>query len=281
MMGRLTKTETAKASRGANRSSRAASTIPKKRKPSPKTSTERRKVRKKTSTGIEHENESETENASTQAEIEELKAELKAAVARSEGLEVQIERDQMDHIQELQKKEADIDVLKSLLEGAKKELSNHKDERAKFEANTMNTIATLAAERDQLLRQSEKPKPPNPHHPSPRRASPAPVAAAVNPAHLDENMRVENVRKTYLSIKRRYDTLCCITKEVVRCTRGMYLSNFGDFGRLLEQLRNAMEDQDKPAEHPGVEGGKSGLTATPLSVDSQGTVGKGSQGPQA
>ena len=56
---------------------------------------------------------------------------------------------------------------------------------------------------------------------------------------------MENVRKTYIRVKMRYDNLYSIAKHVHISTKSMNLTNFGEFGGYLKQLRNVMEEVDQ------------------------------------
>lgn len=69
--------------------------------------------------------------------------------------------------------------------------------------------------------------------------SPAPSSSSQS---SDEQNRIENVRKTYMKIKRNYDVLHSAAVKLNTCTNGMSFTNFGDFGSSLRQLRQVLDE---------------------------------------
>ncbi|KAF2175582.1 hypothetical protein K469DRAFT_702102 [Zopfia rhizophila CBS 207.26] len=71
--------------------------------------------------------------------------------------------------------------------------------------------------------------------------------------------RIENVKKTYITIKMRYDNLYKIGKDISTVTRGLQFSAFGELGALLRRLKGAIEEADIAAESDVVsQGGNDG-----------------------
>jgi hypothetical protein len=58
----------------------------------------------------------------------------------------------------------------------------------------------------------------------------------------NEDQKAENLRRTYLKVKRRFDNLHSVCVNLATCTRSMDLSSFGEFGRYLDQLKAALEE---------------------------------------
>jgi hypothetical protein len=73
--------------------------------------------------------------------------------------------------------------------------------------------------------------------------SPAPSNSSSN----DEEKKEENIRKTYLTVKKRFDNLHSAAVKIRTCTQSMDLSSFGEFGQYVRQLRKALEDDGKEA----------------------------------
>jgi hypothetical protein len=76
---------------------------------------------------------------------------------------------------------------------------------------------------------------------SPAPSSPTPFAPAVPTQERKE----ENVRKVYLRVKNQFDNLQLAASNLMKCTRGMELSNFGQFGKYLRQLKTVLEEDAK------------------------------------
>jgi len=57
-----------------------------------------------------------------------------------------------------------------------------------------------------------------------------------------EEQKVDNIRKTYATIKRRFDMLHSVAVNLSTCTRSMEASTFGEFGQYLRQLRAVLEE---------------------------------------
>jgi hypothetical protein len=57
----------------------------------------------------------------------------------------------------------------------------------------------------------------------------------------DEERKEDNVRISYIKVKRQYDILRAAAKDLSECTRTLDLGNFGDFGRYMKRLRASLE----------------------------------------
>jgi hypothetical protein len=69
--------------------------------------------------------------------------------------------------------------------------------------------------------------------------SPAPSS---NSSSSEEEKKVENIRKTFMAVKKRFDNLHAVSNNIARCTRSMDLSSFGEFGQYVRQLKKVLED---------------------------------------
>ncbi|KAF2641352.1 hypothetical protein P280DRAFT_549075 [Massarina eburnea CBS 473.64] len=55
--------------------------------------------------------------------------------------------------------------------------------------------------------------------------------------------RTDNVRKTYIKVKRRYDNLRSAAANIVQSTRGLDLTCFGEYGHYIKTLRNVLDEE--------------------------------------
>jgi hypothetical protein len=63
----------------------------------------------------------------------------------------------------------------------------------------------------------------------------------------DEEWRVDNIRKVYSKIRLQYDILHSAANSLVSCTRTMDLSSFGEFGKCMRKLKNALDSESGQA----------------------------------
>lgn len=75
--------------------------------------------------------------------------------------------------------------------------------------------------------------------------SPAPSSVTSYAPTTTEERKEENIRKTYIRVKRRFDNLHAAAGDLTNCTRGMDLSSFGQFGQYLRQLKRALDEDAK------------------------------------
>jgi hypothetical protein len=69
----------------------------------------------------------------------------------------------------------------------------------------------------------------------------SPVPSQSSPT--DEERKEDNVRISYIKVKRQYDILRAAAKDISECTRTLDLGNFGDFGRYMKRLRASLEGE--------------------------------------
>jgi DNA repair exonuclease SbcCD ATPase subunit len=68
--------------------------------------------------------------------------------------------------------------------------------------------------------------------------------STLTPPSSDLEQRTENVRKTYVRVKQKYDHIYAMAHKHVSLANGMNLSTFGEFGSSLKRLRRAVEERD-------------------------------------
>jgi regulator of replication initiation timing len=74
-------------------------------------------------------------------------------------------------------------------------------------------------------------------------SSPAPSLSSLQSASLSDNdVKLANVRKTYITVKKRYDNLHSVASNISTATRPWDYSNFGEFGAYLRQLKTALDE---------------------------------------
>jgi regulator of replication initiation timing len=71
----------------------------------------------------------------------------------------------------------------------------------------------------------------------PVRISPVPSTTS----STKEEKREDNVRKMYIQVKRQFDILHSVARDLARCTSSLDLSSFGEFGKHLRKLRSSLE----------------------------------------
>ncbi|KAJ4986838.1 hypothetical protein SVAN01_07643 [Stagonosporopsis vannaccii] len=72
------------------------------------------------------------------------------------------------------------------------------------------------------------------------RLPPCPLTTTRGPM-LDVDMRLLNLRRTYITIKKRYDNLHCIAEQVVTATRGWDVDALGEVGGVSEGVEGGAE----------------------------------------
>ncbi|KAF3047631.1 hypothetical protein E8E12_011065 [Didymella heteroderae] len=72
-------------------------------------------------------------------------------------------------------------------------------------------------------------------------SSPAPSLSSSQSTSVSGNeLRLANVRKTYITVKRRYDNLHSVASNISTATRSWDYGSFGEFGTYLRQLKMAL-----------------------------------------
>ncbi|KAH6637670.1 hypothetical protein C7974DRAFT_450665 [Boeremia exigua] len=84
------------------------------------------------------------------------------------------------------------------------------------------------------------------------RSSTSPVYSNAS-AVSDQEQKLRNIRKTYITVKKKYDHLCSIARNISTATRSWNYSNFGEFGQYLKQLK--VELGETSLEEQGVTNG--------------------------
>ncbi|KAF3033521.1 hypothetical protein E8E11_001103 [Didymella keratinophila] len=75
------------------------------------------------------------------------------------------------------------------------------------------------------------------------RASPTPsMSSSQLTSASDAEVRLANMRKTYITVKKRYDNLHSVVSNISTATRSWDYGSFGEFGAYLRQLKTALND---------------------------------------
>lgn len=121
--------------------------------------------------------------------------------------------------------------LRKKLAQAQEEVTNAQDlERKGAEQQMKNS---------ELVQEIEKLKAEK-NLPSWRFAMPSPAPSSS--ISTDDEKKLDNIRKTYAKVKRRFDNLHSIAINITKCTRSMDLSSFGEFGQYLRKLKAALDE---------------------------------------
>jgi hypothetical protein len=175
-----------------------------------------------------------TELLQVRKERDELRRSLDTEKTRSAGIETEREKNSA-LTTKLDSRQAETATLRADLQREKTEHAKTKED-LDVQSNLAREFASLKAINECLNKDIEALR-----RDADKRStlSPTPTASTA------EEMKVENVRKTYIKVKMRYDNLYSIAKHLHISTKGMNLTNFGEFGGYLKQLRNAMEEGDQ------------------------------------
>jgi hypothetical protein len=175
-----------------------------------------------------------TELLQVRQERDELRRSLDTEIARSTSIEVERQKN-ASLIITLNFLQAETATLKTDLQ---QEREHHAKTKNDLDAhsNLVGELASLKAINEYLNKDIEALR-----HDADKRStlSPTPTVSSA------EEMKVENVRKTYIKVKMRYDTLYSIAKHLHVSTKSMNLTNFGEFGGYLKQLSAVMEEVDQ------------------------------------
>lgn len=71
-------------------------------------------------------------------------------------------------------------------------------------------------------------------------ASPAPSPASSS----EQEQRLVNLRRTYITVRKRYDSLRFVATNITTTTRSWDYGSYGEFGQYLRQLKNALDEFD-------------------------------------
>ena len=82
----------------------------------------------------------------------------------------------------------------------------------------------------------------------PRGASPSSSQSSTSALQLstatDAEQRLANIRRTYITVKKRYDNLHSVATNISTTTRTWDYGSFGEFGQYLRQLRTALDENE-------------------------------------
>lgn len=72
----------------------------------------------------------------------------------------------------------------------------------------------------------------------------------------DAELRLVNIRKTYITVKKRYDNLHSVASNISTATRSWDYGSFGEFGQYLRQLKTALDENGPEGQGAAVTGSR-------------------------
>jgi hypothetical protein len=171
-------------------------------------------------------------------EVDGLRRELEASHSRSEQHAALIEEHEtLQEVNRVEKEEHEA-IMKSLK-------ARHTDSLAQTEAS-IKQIETLQRENSELMKQVGVLKAKSSHQsllsPEPSLSQFTSSSVSTPPPTSSEARKLDNIRRTYTKVKRRYDSLHSVCVKLSTCTQSWDLSSFGEFGQLLRHLRQALDE---------------------------------------
>ena len=71
----------------------------------------------------------------------------------------------------------------------------------------------------------------------------SPTPAPSSSFHASDEMKTANVRNIFLKIKKKYENLLSISRNIHSVTNNMDLAAFGEFGKQIKDLRKLMQNE--------------------------------------
>jgi uncharacterized phage infection (PIP) family protein YhgE len=209
---------------------------------------------------LQHELEAERERIKTiQEENENLASQLRSAKAENDNLARQLQDSSTEKnklVAQLQESKGEKDKLVTQLQ----DLSKAKDEQAASTHHLLRDENTQLRNEINQLKASVSasayaatiphPPPPLPATLPPYPLSPISTCASSGSSSIitmssSEDLKLDNIRKTYAKLKMRQNSLQDIVRRLDSCTRSMDLSRFGEFGAVTRQMREWLEEDDR------------------------------------
>ncbi|CAO2656208.1 Nn.00g050110.m01.CDS01 [Neocucurbitaria sp. VM-36] len=122
-------------------------------------------------------------------------------------------------------------ILEDIIKAQDSEDNKHTQE-VKEQMKTMKDENARLARENEILKAAATPS-------SLHRSTTSPAPSSVS---SDKEQKTENIRRTYVKVKRRYDHLHKAANDLSMCTRSTDLSCFGEVGQCLKHLRTALEE---------------------------------------
>lgn len=90
-----------------------------------------------------------------------------------------------------------------------------------------------------------------------RASSPSPsLSSSQSTSASDAELRLVNIRKTYITVKKRYDNLHSVASNISTATRSWDYGSFGEFGQYLRQLKTALDENGPEEQGAAVTGSR-------------------------
>ena len=173
-------------------------------------------------------------------ELQQLRQKLQTEKAEAKKMRQALEA-------RIQDENSELEVLKHLHKRVDAEHERAKEEHAQTLESLMKDVQAKAMEAEgsmERIASLEKDKVRLEKEIETIRARTSTISSSRHnlPLPTDEERRVDNIGKTYIKVKRRLDKLHSVAMNLSLCTRSMDLSSFGDFGRYVRQLQDALDN---------------------------------------
>ncbi|KAF1922635.1 uncharacterized protein M421DRAFT_352408 [Didymella exigua CBS 183.55] len=180
-------------------------------------------------------------------ECDHLRREMEAARSCLKGeADLIQQRDEYERLYD-EEQDTNADLTRGLED--KDQLSAHKAAEMSAEMQQLSQqIQDLQREVSDLRAESAALRITTNRTPPPRSDSPAPSPSPLQSTSASHaELRLADIRKTYITVKRRYDNLHSVASDISTATRSWDYSSFGEFGTYLRQLKTAL-DVNRPEE---------------------------------
>ncbi|KAJ4384728.1 hypothetical protein N0V86_000330 [Didymella sp. IMI 355093] len=160
------------------------------------------------------------------------------------------QRDEYERLYNEQK-ESNVDLVRGLEDknqdsiGKAVEMANEIQKLAKQVENLQREITELRDENAALRISANE----TPSLVVEAKLSPVPsLSSSQSTSASDTELRLVNVRKTYITVKKRYDNLHSVASNISTATRSWDYDSFGEFGTYLRQLKMALDENRSEAQ---------------------------------
>ncbi|KAF2661591.1 hypothetical protein K491DRAFT_687370 [Lophiostoma macrostomum CBS 122681] len=176
-----------------------------------------------------------------QQEIESFQKRLADETVRANKLELEISCLKSDHAIALQNEKDRLNDLQSQFDEENHELAETNKQLTTERDQLSNSLSATKSELEKLQAAHEELKNSRPSgSPMPSTSTSFPLTP-VSTQQDDELSRLRNVKSTYLAVKKKYNVIFAIARNLTAASRGMKLEYFGDFGAYVRQLNRAVE----------------------------------------
>lgn len=183
------------------------------------------------------ETEAETRHSALQRSFEASQSQLAAVLAENSEKEKVILK--------LREEAAAAAAVKAVGSSSKQDSSQPQPQLQQLRSENSKLRQENSRLRDAAAQQRLTPRhSPPPSHRATLSPAPSTSSSGVSTS-TEEERKMNNIRKTYTSVKLKFDRLRSIAKKLTLCTQSMDLSSFGEFGGHLKRLREALEEEEQ------------------------------------